>query len=92
MPLLLCYAEKVGGCSGVSAERRHFEFGHSGLPTRRYGQKFEDVVKSTQDAAVLVLVYLRSVPAGSQTREFRIRNLTASSWPECASGEVRCKG
>jgi len=28
-----------------------------GLPTRRYGRKFEDVVKSAQEAAVLMLVY-----------------------------------
>jgi hypothetical protein len=28
-----------------------------GLPTRRYERKFEDVVKSAQDAAVFVLVY-----------------------------------
>jgi hypothetical protein len=28
-----------------------------GLPTRRYAWKFEEVVKSAQDAAVLVLVY-----------------------------------
>jgi hypothetical protein len=28
-----------------------------GLPTRRYGRKFSDVVKSAQAAAVLVLVY-----------------------------------
>jgi len=45
---LRCYAEKAGGLSGDSAERRHFEFGHGGLPTRRYGQKFEDVVKSAK--------------------------------------------
>jgi hypothetical protein len=30
---------------------------NGGLPTRRYDRKFEDVVKSAQDAAVLVLVY-----------------------------------
>jgi hypothetical protein len=28
-----------------------------GLPTRRYERKFSDVVKSAQDAAVLVFVY-----------------------------------
>jgi len=28
-----------------------------GLPPRRYGRKFEEVVKPAQDAAVLVLVY-----------------------------------
>jgi hypothetical protein len=28
-----------------------------GLPTRRYDRKFEEVVKSAQEAAVLVLVY-----------------------------------
>jgi hypothetical protein len=30
---------------------------NGGLPTRRYDRKSDDVVKSAQDAAVLVLVY-----------------------------------
>jgi hypothetical protein len=48
------------GRSGDSAERRHLKISVQvcgGLPTRRYGWKFEDVVKSAQEAAVLVLVY-----------------------------------
>jgi hypothetical protein len=47
----------LSGRSGVSSERRILNLVCGGLPTRRYGQKFEDVVKSAQDAAVLVLVY-----------------------------------
>jgi hypothetical protein len=41
--------------SGDSAERRHFD--SSQRRSADYGRKFEDVVKSAQETAVLMLVY-----------------------------------